>query len=124
MSVFFVENIADNYFGNFPKIPFANNTETLIFAFVVIHGVLTKIIYETEIHIYLEHKYIRRFCFLRHTWNLDNFSVTTSKKRNVREQSWAFSFVVTGSRGPQVRIKRKFTMFFCCGLLNEEVTYL
>lgn len=37
--------------GNFPKIPFANNTETLIFAFVVIHGVLTKIIYETEIHI-------------------------------------------------------------------------
>ena len=33
------------------QIPFANNTETLIFAFVVIHGVLTKIIYETEIHI-------------------------------------------------------------------------
>ena len=43
--------IADNYFEIFPKIPFANNTETLIFAFVVIHGVLTKIIYEKEIHI-------------------------------------------------------------------------
>ena len=43
--------IADNYFEIFPKIPFANNTETLIFAFVVIHGILTKIIYEKEIHI-------------------------------------------------------------------------
>ncbi len=43
----FCENILEI----FPKIPFANNTETLIFAFMVIHGILTKIIYETEIHI-------------------------------------------------------------------------